>query len=85
MIDYATEYNWKRDGYSTLAIGKIVNGHRYLSIFLHIDRTFDAVDFCIRHNMDKYGTVKADSGALYDIWRDEKWESACAIPVKEEE
>lgn len=81
---WAKEMFCSYGGCHSLAVGKTLNGQRHLFTYINIDRHYDAVAWCIRHGMTMYKTVQADSGTMYDIYRNYDWSMACAIPHRKE-
>ena len=79
-MDWAQETFWSYGGCQSLAVGKTLNGQRHLVSYINIDCKYDAVQWCTDHNMTMYKTLKSDSGTMYDIYRNEDWSMACAIP-----
>ena len=48
---------------------------------VNIDRSYDALYWCNRHDMQKTDTVKLQSGETMDIYRNDARQEICAIPV----
>lgn len=53
----------------------------YVAESINIDRTYGALDWCIRHKLKNTRTVTAENGEKFCIFKREKL-FACAIPAQ---